>query len=68
MFKAVYRPSTLTKSNVVLLGTPFKEELPGAANLRQAFEQGRAGERAITKSDDGFTVGRVFVGLHNGKG
>ncbi len=68
MFKAVYRPSTLTKSNVVLLGTPFKEELPEAANLRQAFEQGRAGERAAVKTDDGFTAGWVFVGLHYGKG
>ncbi len=48
----------------MLLGTPFKEDLPEAHTLREAFAQGPAGERPFVSDEQGRTVaGRVFVGV-----
>lgn len=64
MFKAVYRPSVQLPSGDMLLGTPFKEDLPEASTLREAFAQGPAGERPFVSDEQGRTVGgRVFVGV-----
>lgn len=64
MFNAVYRPICRTPAGNLVLGTPFKEAMPEPKYLRQAFEEGVAGERAPTCLKDGtFVAGRRFIGV-----